>query len=42
MENNYLSIIPDDTLIHMAKHHWDKLEQFCILLTLDLQKGVKN
>jgi hypothetical protein len=45
MENKYLDMIPDEYLIYMAQEHWDKLEQFCILLTLDIQKdkeGLKN
>jgi hypothetical protein len=42
MDDNYINMIPDDVLINIATQHWDKLEQFCILLTLDLQKGVKN
>jgi hypothetical protein len=23
--------------VYMAMYHWDKLKQFCILLTLDLE-----
>ena len=42
MESDYLNMIPDDTLILMARHHWDKLEQFCVLLTLDLHEGLRN
>ncbi len=42
MKNNYLDMIPDDALILMASHHWDRLEQFCMLLTLDLHEGLRN
>jgi hypothetical protein len=37
MKIDYFNIIPDEYLIYMAQQHWDKLEQFCILLTLDLE-----
>ena len=37
MVNNYLDNIPDEYLMYMAMHHWDKLKQFCILATLDLE-----
>lgn len=36
MKNDYLCDIPDEYLIYMSMYHWDKLQQFCILLTLDL------
>jgi len=42
MKINYLDMIPDDVLTQMAQHHWDKLEQFCVLLTLDLHEGLRN
>jgi hypothetical protein len=37
MESNYLSTIPDEYLMYMAQQYWDKLEQFCMLLTLDTE-----
>jgi len=43
--SNYLDNIPDEVLIHMAQRYWDKLEQFCILMTLDIeieQQGLRN
>lgn len=45
MKNNYFDIIPDEYLTLMAQQHWNKLEQFCILLTLDIeteQQGLRN
>ena len=45
MNIDYINMIPDDTLIQMAQYHWNKLEQFCILLTLDIhevKEGLKN
>ena len=37
MKSNYFDIIPDEYLILMAQQYWSKLEQFCILLTLDIE-----
>jgi hypothetical protein len=37
MKIDYLDNIPDEYLAYMALKHWDKLEQFCILLTLDIE-----
>jgi len=45
MKNDYLDMIPDEYLGYMAQHYWGKLEQFCILLTLDTelsQQGLRN
>jgi hypothetical protein len=45
MKSNYFDIIPDEYLILMAQQYWGKLEQFCILLTLDIeteQQGLRN
>ena len=45
MGSNYLDNIPDEVLIHMAQRYWDKLEQFCVLMTLDIeteQQGLRN
>jgi len=42
MKINYLDTIPDDYLIYMAQHHWNKLEQFCILLTLDIESDIRG
>jgi hypothetical protein len=38
-------MIPDEHITYMAQHHWSKLEQFCVLLTLDTeieQQGLRN
>jgi hypothetical protein len=45
MESNYLEMIPDEYLEYMAQKYWSKLEQFCVLLTLDIeieQQGLRN
>ena len=45
MKIDYLDNIPDEYLTFMVMNHWDKLEQFCILLTLDIeieQQGLRN
>ena len=34
---NYFNDIPDKDLIMLAEHDWESLEDFCILLTLDLE-----
>jgi hypothetical protein len=33
----YFDDIPDKDLIMLAEHDWGSLEDFCILLTLDLE-----
>jgi len=43
--SDYLDNIPDEVLIHMAQRYWNKLEQFCMLMTLDIeneQQGLRN
>ena len=45
MGSNYLDDISDEVLTHMAQRYWDKLEQFCMLMTLDIeieQQGLRN
>lgn len=45
MKSNYLDMVPDEYLGYMAQKHWNKLEQFCVLLTLDIeieQQGLRN
>jgi hypothetical protein len=40
MESNvlaYFDEIPDKYLVLMAEHSWGKLEELCILLTLDIE-----
>ncbi len=40
MESNvlaYFDEIPDKYLVLMAKYNWGKLEELCILLTLDIE-----
>jgi hypothetical protein len=37
MKINYLDLIPDEQLVHMVMFHQDVLNQFCMLLTLDLE-----
>ena len=34
---NYLDDIPDKDLVMLAEHDWESLEDFCMLLTLDLE-----
>jgi len=34
---NYLDDIPDKDLVMLAEHDWKSLEDFCMLLTLDLE-----
>lgn len=34
---NYLDDIPDKDLVMLAEHDWKSLEDFCMLLTLDLK-----
>ena len=34
---NYLDDIPDKDLVMLAEHDWEGLEDFCMLLTLDLE-----
>ena len=44
-ESNYLENIPDEILIHMAQKYWSKLEQFCMLISLDIEiekQGLRN
>jgi hypothetical protein len=42
----YFDEIPDEYLVLMAEYNWDKLEELCILLTLDIeivrQERLKN
>lgn len=33
----YFDEIPDKYLVLMAEYNWDKLEELCLLLTLDIQ-----
>jgi hypothetical protein len=33
----YFNEIPDKYLVLMAEHNWEKLEELCILLTLDIE-----
>ena len=33
----YFDEIPDKYLVLMAEHNWDKLEELCMLLTLDIE-----
>jgi hypothetical protein len=33
----YFNEIPDKYLVLMAEHNWGKLEELCILLTLDIE-----
>jgi hypothetical protein len=43
--SNYLEDIPDEILIHMAQRYWGKLEQFCMLMSLDIEiekQGLRN
>jgi hypothetical protein len=40
MESNvlvYFDEIPDKYLVLMAEYNWGKLEELCILLTLDIE-----
>jgi hypothetical protein len=40
MESNvlaYFDEIPDKYLVLMAEYNWDKLEELCALLTLDIE-----
>ena len=40
MESNvlvYFNEIPDKYLVMMAEHNWEKLEELCLLLTLDIE-----
>jgi hypothetical protein len=40
MESNvlvYFNEIPDKYLVMMAEHSWEKLEELCLLLTLDIE-----
>ena len=40
MESNvlaYFDEIPDKYLVLMAEYNWEKLEELCILLTLDIE-----
>ena len=40
MESNvlvYFDEIPDKYLVMMAEYNWDKLEELCVLLTLDIE-----
>jgi hypothetical protein len=34
---NYFDDIPDKDLVMLAEHDWESLEDFCMLLTLDLE-----
>ena len=34
---NYLDDIPDKDLVMLVEHSWKDLEDFCMLLTLDLK-----
>jgi len=34
---NYFIGIPDEDLVMLAEHDWESLENFCMLLTLDLK-----
>lgn len=42
----YFYEIPDELLTLMAMYNWEKLEELCMLLTLDIeivnQEGLKN
>ena len=42
----YFNEIPDKYLVLMAEYNWDKLEELCTLLTLDMeianQERLKN
>ena len=45
MESNYLEDIPDEILINMAQKYWSSLEQFCMLMSLDIEtekQGLRN
>jgi hypothetical protein len=45
MVSNYLDNISDEVLIYMAQRYWDKLEQFCMLMSLDIEiekQGLRN
>jgi len=33
----YFDEIPDKYLVLMAEYNWDKLEELCMLLTLDIE-----
>jgi hypothetical protein len=33
----YFDEIPDKYLVLMAEYNWDKLEELCMLLTLDME-----
>ena len=33
----YFDEIPDKYLVLMAEYNWDKLEELCVLLTLDIE-----
>ena len=33
----YFDEIPDKYLVMMAEYNWEKLEELCILLTLDIE-----
>jgi hypothetical protein len=33
----YFDEIPDKYLVLMAEHNWGKLEELCVLLTLDIE-----
>jgi hypothetical protein len=33
----YFDEIPDAYLVLMAEYNWDKLEELCVLLTLDIE-----
>ena len=33
----YFDEIPDKYLVLMAEYNWDKLEELCLLLTLDIE-----
>ena len=33
----YFDEIPDKYLVMMAEYNWDKLEELCTLLTLDME-----
>ncbi len=35
--NNYLDDIPDKDLVMLAEDDWKNLQDFCMLLTLDLE-----
>lgn len=39
---NYLDDIPDKDLVMLAEHDWEGLEDFCMLLTLDLELFKQN